>query len=311
MAGSEMLIDAVAWESHGVAATAATGDMQVRVGRVGTGSPVGLLVASQHGDEGPWGTRAIRKLLETTPLADLVGSLRIVPVANPLAFEGNTRESRIDGEDLNSCFPGDPEGRHTERLAYMLATKVVDGCDVVIDVHGGGSWCINCFVYRFPGSHDLADWIAGPFVRDGLDRTNSLTGYARERGAKAVWIEMGGAGANEERWAERIALGMRRALGKSGVLTDTAPAGEPSVFAGPSKVLRAKAPGLYLPVLKEDAVATVVAEGSVIGHLIDHVTGDVIETYRAPFERTAMTLLRPTIAVIEGGEMIAALSGLT
>jgi predicted deacylase len=306
-----MLLDIVRWETHGVAATAATGDMQVRVGRAGSGGPVGLLVASQHGDEGPWGTRAIRMLLESTPASDLVGSLRIVPVANPLAFEGNTRESRIDGEDLNSCFPGDPEGRHTERLAHVLATKVVDGVDVVIDVHGGGSWCINCFVYRFPGSHDLGEWIGGPFIRDGLDRTNSLTGYARERGAKAVWIEMGGAGKNEEMWAERIALGMRRALGKSGVLTDTAPpATEPSVYAGPSKALRAKAPGLYLPVLKEDDVATVVPEGTVVGRLIDPVTNDVIETYHAPFAKTAITLLRPTIAVIEGGEMIAALSGI-
>jgi hypothetical protein len=307
---SDMLIDRVAWESHPVPATAATGNVAVRVGRVGSGSPVGLLVASQHGDEGPWSTRAIRKFLEATPFADLRGSLRIVPIANPLAFEGNTRESRIDGEDLNSSFPGDPNGKHTDRLAHVLATRVVDGSDVVIDLHGGGSWCINCFVYRFPGSHDLARWIGGPFVRDGIDRTTSLTGYARSKGATGVWVEIGGAGKNEEIWAQRITDGVRRAFGKCGVLTESSLPDDPAVYAGPAKALRAKAPGLYLPVMKEDDVGAVVPEGTVIGHLIDPVTNDVIETYEAPFPKTALTLLRPTIAVIEGGEMIAALAGI-
>jgi predicted deacylase len=306
----DMLIDHVVWETHPVPATAATGDMLVRVGRVGTGSPVGLVVASQHGDEGPWSTRAIRMLLESTPIGELKGSLRILPVANPLAFEGNTREARIDGEDLNSSFPGDPNGKHTDRLAHVLATKVVDGSDVVIDLHGGGSWCINCFVYRFPGSHDLAEWMGGPFVREGMDRPNSLTGYARSKGAKGVWIEMGGAGQNEERWAQRIATGMRRALGKSGVLTEADLPDDPATLAGPSFIFRAKSPGLYLPTMKEDDVGTVVPEGTVIGRLIDHVTNETIETYVAPHPKTALTLLRPTIAVIEGGEMIAALSGI-
>jgi predicted deacylase len=305
-----MLIDHIVWESHPVPSTAAVGNIGVRIGRVGTGSPVALLVASQHGDEGPWGTRAIRKLLETTELSELKGSLRVVPVANPMAFEEGERESHIDKEDVNSCFPGDPNGRHTERLAYVLAQHAVDGVDYVIDVHGGGSWCINCFVYRFPGSHDLANWIGGPFVRDGSDRANSLTGHARAQGAKAVWIEMGGAGANEETWAQRIATGMRRALGKAGVLTDSGLPDVPSIYAGPSKSFRASMPGLYQPLMSEGDVGSVVPEGTAIGHLLDPVTNDVIETYVAPFPKTALTLLRPTLAVVEGGEMLAALSGI-
>ncbi len=300
------IVDHIAWSTYPVPSTVANGNMLVRVGRVGTGTPTALLVASQHGDEGPWGTRAIRKLLEATPIEELHGSLRIVPIANPMAFEENMRESHIDRNDLNMEFPGDPAGQHTQRLADVLRVNAVDGVDVVLDVHGGGSWCMNCFVYRFPGSHDLADWIGGPFVREGPSRgTTSLTGSAMAQGAKAVWIEMGGAGAHEERWAQRIADGLRRALGKTGVMTaanlpDTAP----SVLTGASTSFRASMPGLYLPILREDGVATVVPSGTEIGRLLDAVMNDVIETYVAPYPKTAMLLLRPRLGVVEGGEML-------
>ncbi|HVO41298.1 MAG TPA: M14 family metallopeptidase [Aggregatilineales bacterium] len=304
----EMLINHIAWESYPVPATAAVGSIQVRIGRVGSGSPVGLLTASVHGDEGPWGTRAIRKLLETTPLSELKGSLRLVPVANPMALEANSRTSSLDVLDLNSSFPGDPNGSHTQRLAHVLAVHAVDGADVVLDVHGGGSWNVNCFVYRFPGSHDVADWIGAPFVRDGPDRTTSLTGYARSKGGKGVWIEMGGAGANEETWADRIATGLRRALGKAGVLTEANLPEPVSVVGGTSMAMRTSVPGLFFPVLREDDVSRIVPEGTVIGHLLDPVTNDILETYRAPFAKTALCLLRPTLARIEGGGLVCALA---
>ncbi len=305
-----MLIDDVTWTSHPVPATAAVGNVGVRVGHIGSGSPVGLLVASQHGDEGPWGGRAIRKVLETTPASDLRGTLRIVPMANPLAFEEGTREAHIDLEDLNFSFPGNSDGRHTERLAHVLATNAVDGSDYVIDIHGGGSWCLNAFVYRFEGSYDLADWIGASFVRTGYERGDaSLTCYARNRGAKVVWIEMGGAGAQEEQWAQRVATGIRRALGKAGILAEAdLPAAPAAIELGESKSLRAPAPGLYLPVMREDDVATIVPAGTTVGHLLEPVTHDIVHIFAAPFERTAVLLIRPTLAVVEGGEMIAALA---
>ena len=307
---SDMLIDRLTWAQYPIPATAASPTIALHVGTVGSGGPVGLLVASQHGDEGPWGTRAIRKLLESTPLDDLRGTLRVVPVANPLAFEENSRTAHIDGEDVNMEFPGDPAGKHTQRLAHVLATQAVDGANLVLDVHGGGSWCINCFVYRFPGSEDIAEAIGAPFIRNGPARgTTSLTGYAMAQGAKAVWIEVGGAGAHEERWAQLVADGLRRALGLSGILSvANLPPVSSNYATGEAASLRASAPGLYLPELREADVARVVAAGTVIGHLIDPVTNAVLETFRAPFERTVLMLLRPTLAVMEGGEMVCVLA---
>src|SRR5258708_30347550 len=109
---ADMLINHVKWETHPVPSTAAVGSIQVSIGGVGSGTPVGLLTASVHGDEGPWGTRAIRKLLETTPIGDLKGSLRIVPVANPMAVEANSRTSSLDALDVSASFPAAAQSAH-------------------------------------------------------------------------------------------------------------------------------------------------------------------------------------------------------
>jgi len=308
---NDTLIDCLTWEAHAVPATIASPSIGVSVGRVGDGRPVGVLVAGQHGDEGPWGTCAIMRFLEATPRSTLRGSLRIVPVANPIAYEENSRTAHIDGDDVNMEFPGDPHGKHTSRLAAVLRERVVDGADIVLDIHGGGSWCVNCFVYRFPGAHDVAAAIGAPFVRDGPERgTTSLTGYALSRGAKAAWVEVGGAGANEERWATLVADGLHRALELAGVLaSDVATRPEPSLaLSGPITSLRTNAPGLYHPTLREDDLGRIVPEHTEIGRLIDPLTLRVVETYTAPYARTAVILLRPTIAVMEGGEMVCVLS---
>ncbi len=307
---TQMLVDRITWAQYPVPATIASPTIALHVGTAGSGGPVGLVVAGQHGDEGPWGTRAIHKLLESTPASDLLGTLRVVPIANPLAFEENSRTAHIDGEDVNMEFPGDAAGKHTQRLAHVLAQHAVDGTDVVLDVHGGGSWCVNCFVYRFPGSHEIAEAIGAPFIRNGPERgTTSLTGYAMAQGAKAVWIEVGGAGSNEEKWAELVASGLRRALSLAGVLAPSAlPAVSSKYATGEAASLRASAPGLYVPERREADVASVVSAGTVIGRLVDPVTSAVIETYRAPFERTVLMLLRPTIAIMEGGEMVSVLA---
>ena len=40
---------------------------------------------------------------------------------------------------------------------------------------------------------------------------------------------------------------------------------------------------------------------TVLGHLLDPVTFEIVETYRAPYPETAVLLLRPTLIHVEGG----------
>ena len=298
------LLSAIQWKYRPIPTGAASGQINLSIGEVGSGGPVALVTAGIHGDEGPWGAWAIRKLLERTALEDLRGTLRIVPNANPLAMEADARNAPLDVLDLNRVFPGDAYGSHTERLAAVLVEHALAGATVAIDLHGGGSWCVNAFAFLMAGGEALSRAFNPPFLMGGPDRTVTLTGYARSQGATVAAVEMGGKSLQEEIWAERIATGLRRALGIAGVLSPvTTPDTYNSVLVRDSIVLRPSQGGFFMPKVRAESVGTIVPGGTVLGELIDPLTLDVVETFTAPFTQTALLLLRPHVTRIEGGAM--------
>src|SRR5207253_2929552 len=185
------------------------------------------LIAGTHGDEGPRSALAIKKLCRH-PVAKLTGRLRVIFTANALAAEVERRNSWIDSPnsvDLDGVFPGKEEGSHTERLAGSIAPLIADS-NVVIDLHGGGTWCVNAFVKRFEGSEQLA-------------------------------ADLG------------------------------APVG-----------------GIFVPSLREDAVGTIVPAGTEMGKILDLHTLAELQIFTAPYEQTAMMLMRPQICTIEGSALV-------
>jgi predicted deacylase len=299
----KQLFELVEWENYYASADNSTSEITLTIGRVGQSNPSGLIVAGVHGDEGPWGAWAIRKLIEETREEDLLGSLRLVLVANPLAMEANTRNAPIDSLDLNRSFPGSKDGTYTEQVAAILSENAVKGADVVIDLHGGGSWCVNAFTFRFSGCRDLSEAFGAPFTIKGQNRTNTLTGYARSKGARVVAVEMGGKGRDEELWATRIAEGLRRALGIAGILTPIEEEAEFSLPVSNSTVLSPTDSGIFLPLLKEVDVGTIVQKDTILGRMLEPKTMNELEVFKAPYSRTAILLLRPTLSYLERGAM--------
>jgi predicted deacylase len=116
---------------------------------------------------------------------------------------------------------------------------------------------------------------------------------------------MGGRSEFEEQWAQKIAFGLRSALQVAGILAPKplAPRGEVSIPVGPTTVLRPNQGGLFVPRVRAGDVGTIVPGGTVLGYLHDPVTQATIETFEAPFDRTALLLLRPMLAQLEGGAM--------
>ncbi|HVU11851.1 MAG TPA: M14 family metallopeptidase [Phototrophicaceae bacterium] len=298
------LLEAVQWNNIPIGSGAASGAVNLSIGTIGSGTPIGLITAGIHGDEGVWGAWAIRKLLMQTALDDLRGTLRIIPTANPLAMEADLRNAPLDMLDLNRVFPGNPSGSHTERLAAAIVEHGAAGANVVIDLHGGGSWCVNAFAHVFAGFEALAQAFNPPFLANAAERTVTLTGYARTQGAQVVAMEMGGKSEQEDHWAERIALGLRRVLGMTGVLSPVAlPEHYQSIPVGQSMVLRPSRGGLFVPRVRTHEVGTMVPQGTLLGELLDPYTLEVTERFEAPFAQTALLLLRPQMTRIEGGAM--------
>ena len=290
------------WTTEEVGGGAASNVVELSVGRIGTSGPKVTLLAGVHGDEGPWGALAIREALSLAS-PSLTGQLQVVLAANPLAAEADARSAPLDHLDLNRSFPGDASGSHTERLANLLAQHLADS-DVVVDLHGGGSWCVNAFVFAFPEADDLATCFDAPFLTRLSYRPGTLTGYAHEHGCRAVAVEMGGRSRDEIVWCKRISQGITRLLVHSGAVdTELKKLSVVPVEVQNMAVIRPNQGGVFVPKVREEAVGTTLSRGTVLGMVYDLNTYTLLEELVAPYDTTALLLVRPHVTVLDGGAM--------
>lgn len=301
------IYESLSWHEIQVTSNAASRHIPLAYGEAGTAGTRITLVAGTHGDEGPWSALTMKMLLRH-PITSLKGRIRIIPTANALAAEANARNSPIDSPnsfDLDSCFPGNPQGSHTERLAAHLAPLIADS-DVIIDLHGGGSWCVNAFVKQFEGSEQLAVDIGAPFMTKAPNKPGGLTTYARGLGIKVVNVEVGGRSGAEMFWCDHIVTGMERALYNMGVLSlDAAPApAQPAINVSGTEVMRAQVGGIFVPTVREEVVGKNLPAGTELGKILDLHTLEELQVFTAPHALTSMLLLRPQICVVEGSALI-------
>jgi hypothetical protein len=301
------IYDALVWHEIPVTAHAAARHIPLRYGEVGDQGKRVTLIAGTHGDEGPWSALALRGLLQH-PLSELKGRIRVIFTANALAAEVDARNSWIDSPnsvDLDSCFPGNVNGSHTERLAAHITPLVTDS-DVVIDLHGGGSWCVNAFVKRFEGSESIAADMGAPFISNAPNKPGGLTTYARSLGIQVVNIEVGGRSRAEMAWCDRIVKGLERTLHNLGVLELANPPAqaEKAVDVGKTEAIRAKVGGIFVPTVREEAVGTLVPAGTELGKILDLHTLEELQVIRAAYDPTCMMLLRPQVCVVEGSALL-------
>jgi predicted deacylase len=301
------MYESLVWHEVKLTAHAAARTIPLVYGEVGKEGKLVTMVAGTHGDEGPWSALAIKELLQH-PLSELKGRLRVIFTANALAAEVNARNSWIDspnGFDLDSCFPGNANGSHTERVAAAMTPLLVDS-NVILDLHGGGSWCVNAFVKRFEGSENIAADMEAPFISNAPNKPGGLTSYAKTLGIQVTNIEVGGRSKDEMLWVGRIAKGLERVLHNLGVLELATPP-EPAkkaIDVGKTQAVRSRMGGIFVPTLREEAVGTVVPMGTEMGKILDLHTLEELEVFTAPYQDTAMMLLRPDICVVEGSALI-------
>ena len=278
---------------------------EIVVGYMGEKSPVGVIVAGVHGDEALWGSWAIKILLDMVDDSELLGSLRILPIANMSAMRADARNSPHDEKDLNRSFPGFKDGTITERVAFTITENLLDGADVLVDLHGGGSWCVNAFAYQSKGFEELAHAFQPPFLVDYTPRGGTLSEYCASNGARVVGVEMGGRCSDEEQWANHLAWGLKNVLGDEGIFENAShPKGHDPIELNRLHVINAKQSGLYLPSIRESDVGKMVPAGTILGRLHNPSTFEVLEVFSAPFSLTGVLLLRPTLTWVEGGSMM-------
>ena len=96
-----------------------------------------LLLAGCHGDEFE-GPVVAQRIADWLPNAQLCGRTRIVPAVNLPALSARSRNSPVDGLNLNGSYPGSAIGTVSQRIAHVISTKLLPDADIVIDLHSFG-----------------------------------------------------------------------------------------------------------------------------------------------------------------------------
>lgn len=174
-----------------------------------------LAVAGHHGDEHE-GPSALISLWHSLRPESLRGSLVMIPVLNPPAFQAVRRASLEDGLDINRIFPGNSRGTVTERLADALCAHLIRGSDLVLSMHGwSAGYLVEPYV-EYPKSGKVSEVSRLAARAFGLGYVNPLEAgpgrlvtVASAMGIPIIEVEIGG---------QATSLPERRALYEAGTL---------------------------------------------------------------------------------------------
>ncbi|TIU92189.1 MAG: peptidase M14, partial [Mesorhizobium sp.] len=96
-----------------------------------------LITGGCHGNELE-GPIVARRIIDWLPGAQTCGTVIILPELNPLAVQAWSRNTPIDGFNLNRVFPGRADGSVTERIADAVSRLLLPMADTVLDLHSFG-----------------------------------------------------------------------------------------------------------------------------------------------------------------------------
>lgn len=152
-----------------------------------------FISAAIHGDEIN-GVEIIRRLLKTSRLKRLRGTLIAIPVVNIHGFVQQTRYLP-DRRDLNRSFPGKKKGSLAARLAYTFMTEIVEKCTHGIDLHTAAIHRTNLPQIRANLDDEetarLAKAFSVPVMLNSKLRDGSLREAANELGIPMLLYEAG------------------------------------------------------------------------------------------------------------------------
>jgi uncharacterized protein len=192
--------------------------------------PIMYIGAAFHGDEVA-GVEIVGRLISQVDVRSLRGTLLVVPVQNPLAFQvqhryfvGHMLRSPMDQNPADpwASFPGDPNGNLAALIAHVLFDRLMRHAHYMIDIHTpttGGRYAPFAFLppTRCGRAVVEAEKLACAFGADyilandkgmyvGDKNPHTILG---ERGVPAFGIEIGEGGRLDE---ADISVGLRGLL---------------------------------------------------------------------------------------------------
>ncbi len=155
--------------------------------------PTMFVSAAVHGDE-VIGVEIVRRLLRTSNIDSLRGTLIAVPIVNSFGFMHHSRYLP-DRRDLNRSFPGSAQGSLAARLANLFLKEIVLRSDVGVDLHSAAIHRTNLPQVRVspskPATMVLAEAFGAPLIMTSSLREGSLRQAAAEKNIDILLYEAG------------------------------------------------------------------------------------------------------------------------
>lgn len=191
--------------------------------------PTLATIGGIHGDEYE-GPLVLSGLLRDIDPQDLSGTWIVVPLANAAAAAAGTRCTPSDGRNLARCFPGDPEGEPTERVAALIHEKAIATADCVLDLHSGGTALESAFFAGYAdapnGVGERARAVAEAFGAPVIWRHEAPTAPGRtmssagELGIPGIYVETTGGPFPDTTTLAAYRRGVVRVMRHLGMLED-------------------------------------------------------------------------------------------
>lgn len=265
------------------------------------------LTALVHGDEALPSVAIIRHLLDAIDPAELSGTIMAVPVINAPGAGANSRNTPLDGMNLNAAF-GDPPEDSTvmpvktvsEKIAEVMKTHVLGHFDYHIDFHAGDdTMVVNMIEYADdPECYAMARAFNMPILLRDEWGASQLWGASAKAGAKVIVAEVGGGSVLYDEWFARGVNGTLNVLRHLKMLPGDVVPPPPQTIVDNTKghhrnlvFLRAAEGGLVMPephVNARSSFAGAPIATRVLGRLLNKYDLTYRQTFESPFERTLM-----------------------
>ncbi len=285
---------------------------QVHVARGAKPGPTLGLTAAVHGDA-IYGTLIVMEAFKRLDPASLSGTVVAVPVANPVAFESNTRTTgqgwNTDMNNMNRVFPGNAGGWVTQKLAASLASYVLDKCDAVIDYHCGSDTSIDYTLVNgddTPAKKRVYDYtrLMGTdflFVHDVDPFVGTIDQHLTARGKLCIVAEQGG-NIMPDGFLDLSVQRVRNFLAGLGMIEDAPVLPERQLQMRERVLVRMDHGGLFLPALGIESLARTVDGGTLLGTVVNPHSMEVLQEVRAPYEKSAILMGRPGLSLVNPGD---------
>ncbi len=290
-------------------------DVSVPVHRYDGGDgPTVYIQAAQHGIELN-GSATLRRLHGALSGGSIAGTVVVVPVVNPLAFDHRSymmpAEYDAINSNLNRVWPGDSGGTLQERLAAAV-WDVVSAADAAIDLHTGTPETLE-HVRHFVGHGDARAFaeafgteyiITDSFVEtDGDASKGTFRAAAAEADIPAITVELSNSRYVSDSSVQAGLDGIRNVLRTASVLEGRpAPPPAQTVLEREGGSVTATESGLFEP-RREIAVGDPITEGEPIGSIHSPSTFERLETVTAPAGGVVYSLARGSVVV--AGERVS------